>query len=97
MSSSLDGKAGRWNWDGRYVTNSSNSSLRWEWDGGRYLTNSSNSSLRWEWDGRYLTNSSNSSERWEWDGSYLSYQSERVRMPTGAPIPVLAVVEGIVR
>lgn len=80
MSSSLDGKAGRWNWDGRYVTNSSNSSLRWEWDGGRYLTNSSNSS-----------------ERWEWDGSYLSYQSERVRMPTGAPIPVLAVVEGIVR
>ena len=40
------------------------------------------SSIKWEWDGRYLKNYNNSSQKYE--------------LPSGAPVPVWAVVYGII-
>ncbi len=54
---------------------------KWDWDG-RYLKNYNNSSIKWEWDGRYLKNYNNSSQKYE--------------LPSGAPVPVWAVVYGII-
>ena len=77
----LNGPRGRWEWDGRYVKNSSNWSIKWEYDG-RYIKSSSNWSNKWEWDGRYLKNSNNWSQKYE--------------LPSGAPVPVWAVVYEII-
>jgi len=78
----LQGKNGKWEWDGKYIKNYNNSSDKWEWDG-RYIKNYSNSSNKWEWDGKYLKNYNNS--------------SEKIEIPSGAPVPVWAVVHGIIR
>jgi hypothetical protein len=77
----LSGPNGKWEYDGRYIKNYNNSSNKWEWDG-RYLKNYNNSSNKWEWDGRYLKNYNNSSQKYE--------------LPSGAPVPVWAVVYGII-
>jgi hypothetical protein len=95
----LSGNGGKWKWDGKYVTNYNNSSVKWVWDG-TYIKNYSNSSQKWKWDGKYLTNYQNSSEKWEWDGTYLkNYRnsSEKIKLSSGAPIAVWAVVHGIIR
>ena len=94
----LSGPGGKWTWDGRYVKSYNNSSIKWEYDG-RYIKNYSNSSNKWEWDGRYLKNYNNSSIKWEWDGRYLknyNNSSQKYELPSGAPVPVWAVVYGII-
>ena len=94
----LNGPHGRWVWDGRVVKNSNNWSIKWEYDG-RYIKNSNNWSNKWEWDGRYLKNSNNWSEKWEWDGRYLKNSnnwSQKYELPSGAPVPVWAVVYEII-
>ena len=94
----LNGPHGRWEWDGRVVKNSNNWSIKWEYDG-RYIKNSNNWSNKWEWDGRYLKNSNNWSEKWEWDGRYLKNSnnwSQKYELPSGAPVPVWAVVYEII-
>lgn len=38
--------------------------------------------------------------KWEWDGKYIknyNNSSEKIEIPSGAPVPVWAVVHGIVR
>ena len=99
QSTTLQGNNGKWTWDGKYVTNYNNSSDKWEWDG-KYIKSYNNSSIKWEWDGKYLKNYSNSSDKWEWDGKYLknySNSSIKYEIPAGAPVPVWAVVLGIIR
>ena len=94
----LSGPNGKWEWDGKYVKNSNNWSNKWEYDG-RYIKNSNNWSNKWEWDGRYLKNSNNWSNKWEWDGRYLKNSnnwSQKYELPSGAPVPVWAVVYGII-
>jgi hypothetical protein len=94
----LSGPNGKWEWDGKYVKNYNNSSIKWEYDG-RYIKNYNNSSNKWEWDGRYLKNYNNSSNKWEWDGRYLknyNNSSQKYELPSGAPVPVWAVVYGII-
>ena len=101
MSTYLEGKNSKWEWDGRrFIKNYHNSSEKWEWDGHRFIKNYRNSSDKWEWDGKYLKNYRNSSEKWVWDGTYLkNYKnsSEKFKIPSGAPVPVWAVVYGVVR
>ncbi|TSA30091.1 MAG: hypothetical protein D4R68_01260 [Ignavibacteriales bacterium] len=99
MANILSGKNGKWEWDGRYIKNYNNSNDKWEWDG-RYIKNYSNSNNKWEWDGNYLKNYRNSNNKWEWDGRYLknyNNSNEKIEIPSGAPVPVWAVVHGIVR
>ena len=83
MTVILEGPAGKYEWDGsRFLTNYRNSREKWEWDG-KLLTNYHNSQIKWEWDGKFLTNYHNSREKFE--------------IKVGVPVPIGAVVEGIVR
>ena len=77
----LSGPNRKWDWDGENLRNSKNWSIKWEYNG-RYVRNSNNWSNKWEWDGRYLKNSNNWSQKYE--------------LPSGAPVPVWAVVYGII-
>jgi len=94
----LSGPNGKWDWDGENLRNSKNWSIKWEYNG-RYIRNSNNWSNKWEWDGRYLKNANNWSDKWEWDGRYLKNSnnwSQKYELPSGAPVPVWAVVYGII-
>ena len=83
MTVILEGQAGKFEWDGsRFLTNYRNSSEKWEWDG-KLLTNYHNSQIKWEWDGKLLTNYHNSREKFA--------------IKVGIPVPIGAVIEGIVR
>ena len=100
MTVILEGPAGKYEWDGsRFLTNYRNSREKWEWDG-KLLTNYHNSQIKWEWDGKLLTNYHNSQIKWEWDGKFLTnYHNsrEKFEIKVGVPVPIGAVVEGIVR